>query len=69
MVQGITTRRQDRPLLTTVLPVKVLPPATWKAIRVLKELPTISDRMNPSTKAYRAITLNPGEECFLAGSD
>src|SRR5260370_3620466 len=49
MVQGIITKRQDRPLSTTVLQVKVYPPKTWTAIRVLKALPTISDRTNPQT--------------------
>ena len=49
MVQGIITRRQDRPPLTTVLPVQVPPRSTSTAIRVLKALPTISERTNPHT--------------------
>src|SRR5258708_30506101 len=51
MVQGIITRRQDRPLLTTVLPVQVRPRTTSTAIRVLKVLATISDRSNTPTNS------------------
>src|ERR1700730_15103147 len=49
MVQGIITKRQDRPQSTTVLPVQVPPRTTSIAIRVLKALATISERTNTPT--------------------